>query len=86
MKKENFIIDFDNPITIKNNESNVFKAKDKSSKSEYAIKRISKSEDLDTNLEILEKLNDCENSIKYFGNFNSDDKKHSLKSLTNTSY
>ena len=73
MKKENFIIDFDNPITIKDNESNVFKAKDKSSKNEYAIKRISKSEDLDTNLEILEKLNDCENSIKYLGSFNSDD-------------
>ena len=37
MKKENFIIDFKNPIPNNGGESNVYKAINKTTKEEYAI-------------------------------------------------
>ena len=73
MKKENFNIDFNNPITYNNKPSNVYKAIDNTSKIEYAIKKIPLIENVSQDIEIFEYLNNCENSVRYFGNF-SDDK------------
>ena len=73
MKKENFSIDFNNPITFNNKPSNVYKAIDNASKIEYAIKKIPLTENISKDIEIFEYLNNFENSVKYFGNF-SDDK------------
>ena len=73
MEKKNFKIDFENPLTYNDKPSNVYKAIDISSKIEYAIKIIPKTENIEKSLEIFEYLNNCENSIKYFGNFSDDD-------------
>ena len=81
MKKENFIIDFENPIPNNAGKSNVYKAMNKTSKEEYAIKKISLLEDIDEEIEIFEKLNSYENSVKYFGNFSDNESKYIVMEL-----
>ena len=81
MLKENFLIDFEKPISFNNNPSNVFKAIDKSSKLQYAIKIIPKFYNINENIEIFEYLNNCENSIKYYGSFNDDESNYIVMEL-----
>ena len=81
MKKENFSIDFEKPITFNNDPSDVFKAIDKSSKIEYAIKKIPKLKNISEHIEILEYLNNCENSIKYYGSFDDEDSNYIVMEL-----
>ena len=85
MLKENFLIDFKNPITFDDEPSNIFKAIDKSSKIEYAIKKISKLENIEEEIKILEYLNTCENSIKYFSNFTDGQSKYIVMELCDSS-
>ena len=81
MKKENFIIDFKNPISNNSGESNVYKAINKTTKEEYAIKKVSLLDDIEEELEILEKLNPYENSIKYFGSFKDNESRYIVMEL-----
>ena len=81
MDQDNLRIDFENPISNNDNESNVYKAINIQTKKEYAIKKIDLSVNIDEEISIYEKLNSCENSIKYYGTFMDAESKYILMEL-----
>ena len=81
MNKENLKIDFENPLSKNDGESNVYKAINTLTKKEYAIKKIDLSININEEISIYEKLNTCENSIKYYGTFNDEESKYILMEL-----
>ena len=81
MNKENLKIDFENPLSKSDGESNVYKAINTLTKKEYAIKKIDLSININEEISIYEKLNTCENSIKYYGTFNDEESKYILMEL-----
>ena len=81
MDQDNLRIDFENPISNNDNESNVYKAINIQTKKEYAVKKIDLSLNIDEEISIYEKLNSCENSIKYYGTFMDAESKYILMEL-----
>ena len=67
-KIEDFEIDFIKPLG-KGGFSEVYKATEKKTGKVYAIKRFSKENSFEEEIQNLKLLNKCENSIKYFGSF-----------------
>ena len=70
-KYEDFEIDFKKPLG-KGGFGGVYKAKEKSSGKEYAIKRIPIDELNEEEINNMSFMNKCENSVKYFGYFKED--------------
>ena len=67
-KYDDFEIDFKKPLG-KGGFSDVYKAKEKSTGKEYAIKRFPIDELNEKEINNMLLINKCENSIKYYGYF-----------------
>ena len=67
-KYEDFEIDFTKPLG-EGGFGTVYKAIEKETGKIYAIKRIIIQKNIDKEIDIMLNMNECENSIKYFGFF-----------------
>ena len=67
-KYEDFEIDFTKPLG-EGGFGTVYKAIEKETGKIYAIKRVIIQNNIDKEIDIMLNMNECENSIKYFGFF-----------------
>ena len=81
---EDFEIDFRNPLG-EGGFGSVYKATDRNNGKVYAVKRFSINDLREEEIDTMLNLNECENSIKYFGKFRDNNKIYLIMELCDCS-